>query len=183
MWLMYGLKFKLLRYNFKGLNNEQRDSVDRNYAKLKLSDGTLYHLKEVMLNLARQQGISSDSSVIKFIMDEFYGSIYIDIVDDLVEKLEIELFGKLFLAAIEFSDAKGCFNYFEIPDDPELESFYYSVRRTCFEPADCCDYCIAKVNSKMLIEKTGGIFKQVNYSAEFYGFANKILEYAAKLED
>ena len=156
--------------------------LDKNYAELKMSDGTLHHLREEMLKIARQWNISGDSLVIKF-MDNFYGSTYIEIVDDLIEISEIELFGKLFLAAIEKSNSEGYFDYFEVPDDPELSSFYYRIRRICFEPMECCGECIAKVNSKMFIEKTGGIFKQISSSTRYYDFANKILEYAAKLED
>jgi hypothetical protein len=155
--------------------------LDKNYAELNLSTGRLHHFREEMFKIAKQWGIDDKSTVVNF-LSHFYGSTYIDIVDELIEKSEIELFGKLFLAAVEKSDSEGYFDYFEIPDDTELRSFYYQMMRICFEPTDC-DCCIAKVNSKMFIEKTGGIFKEGTNSQRYYEFANKILEYAAKLED
>ena len=153
----------------------------RDYAKLKLSDGTLDHLREEMFKIAQQWDVSNESQVVKFI-GNFYGSVYKDVVDYLIEKNEIELFGKLFLAAIEKSDAEEYFDYFEQPDDLELEPLYYKTLFKCFEPVECCDNCLVKVNKEEFIKETGGIFKWVSSSTRYYDFANKILEYAAKLE-
>ena len=155
--------------------------LDKNYAELKMNDSVLGHLREVMLKISKEWNVSDESPVIKFI-NTFYGSIYLEIVDDLIEKSNIELFGKLFLAAVKNSDSEGYFDYFVAPTDPKLQSLYYNTLLRCYDPIDCCENCIVRVNREMFLRETGSIFKEDNYSAEFYELGNKILEFAQKLQ-
>lgn len=126
--------------------------LDKDYAELKVSDSALDRLRQNMLIIAKRWNVNSESSVINFI-ELFHGSTYLDIVDDLMNKSEVELFGKLFLAAIKKEDHEMCDTY--IPTQAEVDDL---IR----------DYHECYISE---------------FSKHLYDFGNKILEYAAKLED
>jgi hypothetical protein len=162
----YKANNKVIYIKLTGVKDMSSYIVIHGHPKFKISESKLDKLREDLLEIAQAWNIDPQSSVIKFIK-WFHGPTYLDIHKDLKTKENIELFGKLFLAAVKKADTEGYYDYVEEPLDPELRAYYYKVLFCYMKPygKEPLGY---KLDVDLFMNETGDKFKRATMSHRFY---------------